>query len=299
MGPLSKIPINSIFQKRQEKSLQQVIDQVVCLIGQRQPITSLYCFGMQSKNTTEFNLLQHKRNASCSNWHLYLLLTSEDIQNNATANLMDFIQKESKGEISITLLCYSPKQIAAANTKHQTFFASIIQSGWLVHGKPSELADLKLTNLPELDSSSIARYSRTRFEIAGKLFESIPSYFDQPLVAGYILHTIMEQFCLGLLYAYLHYHPNHFHIQYLLQLCNLFTDLPEQLFFRNPNFSETLQKILSASYHDLRFRNTDIFLREDVEKLYELCLEFECRAEPLLKNRLSQLNPISNENTEE
>jgi len=299
MEPLSKIPINSFYQKREEKSLQQVIDQVVCLIAQYQLITSLYCFGMQSKNTTEFNMLQHKRNVSSSNWHLYLLLISEDIQNNATANLINFIQKKSQGEITITPLCYNPKQIATSNTKHQTFFASIIQSGWLVHGKPYELADLKLTNLPELDFSSIARYSQTRFEIAGKLFESIPNYFDQPLVAAYMLHTIMEQFCLGLLYAYLHYHPNHFHIQYLLQLCNLFTDLPERLFFRNPNFPEALQKMLSASYHDLRFRNTDIFLTEEVEKLYELCLEFKRQAKLLLENRLSQLNPMSDENTKE
>jgi len=57
--------------------------------------------------------------------------------------------------------------------------------------------------------------------------------------------------------------------------------------------------MLSASYHDLRFRNTDIFPREDVKKLYEICLEFECQAELLLKNRLSQLNPIPNEKTKE
>ncbi len=286
MEPLSKILINSFFQKRQEKSLQQVIDQVVCLIGQYQLITSLYCFGMRSKSNTEFNMLQHKGNASISNWHLYLLLISEELQNNVTANLMDFIQKESQGEITITLLCYSPKQIATANTKHKYFFASIIQSGCLVCGKPYDLADLKLTNLPELDFSSISRYSRTRFKIAGKLLESIPSYLEQPLIAAYMLHTIIEQFCLGLLYAYLHYHPNHFHIQYLLQLCSLFTNIPERLFFLNPNFPKALQKMLSASYHDLRFRNTDIFLREDVEKLYELCLEFKRQAEPLLKNRL-------------
>lgn len=169
----------------------------------------------------------------------------------------------------------------------------------MVYGNTYELADLNLANLPELDFSSIARYSQTRFEIAGKLFESIPNFFDQPLVAAYMLHTIIEQFCLGLLYTYLYYHPRHFHVQYLLQLCSLFTDIPERLFFRNPNYSEALQIMLSASYHDLRFRNTDIFPREDVEKLYGLCLEFECQAEPLLKNRLSQLNPICNENTKE
>lgn len=299
MEPLSKIPINSFFHEAQEKILQQVIDQVVCLIGQYQLITSLYCFGIQSKNTTEFNMLQQKENASSSNWHLYLLLISEELQNNATANLMDLVHKKSQHEITISLLCYGSKQIATSNTKHQTFFASIIQSGWLVYGKPYELADLKLTKLPELDFSSIARYSHTRFKIAGKLLKSIPNFFDQPLVAAYMLHTIIEQFCLGLLYAHLYYHPKHFSIQYLLQLCSLFSDTPERLFFCNPNYAEPLQKILSASYHDLRFRKTDIFLREDVEKLYGLCLEFEFQAEPLLKNRLSQLNPISHENTKE
>lgn len=299
MKPLSNIPLKSFFQEAGEKTLQQVIDQVVYIIEKHQSISALYCFGMKSMSNTEFNVLLHKECASSSHWHFYLLLISDKILNNAIANLMDFMQKESHGEITITLLYYSPKQIATSNTKHQTFFASIIQSGWLVYGKTYELADLNLDNLPELDFSSISRYSQSRFEIAGKLFESIPNFFDQPLVAAYKLHTIIEQFCLGLLYAHLYYHPRHFHIQYLLQLCGLFTDIPERLFFRNPNFSKALQKMLSVRYHDLRFRNTDIFLREDAEKLYGLCLDFECQAEPLLKNRLSQLNPISYENTKE
>lgn len=108
MEPLSNIPLKSFFQEAQEKTLQQVIDQVIYIIEKHQSVSALYCFGMKSMRNTEVNVLLSKECSGSSHWHFYLLLISDKLQNNATANLIDFVQKETHGEITITPLCHNP-----------------------------------------------------------------------------------------------------------------------------------------------------------------------------------------------
>ena len=211
MEPYSKITFNSHEKFNEQETLQQVTNQMIELINKYCEPISLYCFGVRNKTFFSDTLFTIEKKPQKSSWHFYLLLISDHLKSNSTANLLDLVEKDSDGKILLTLLCYRPTQIKSSNNVHLLFFAKVIQSGWLVYGKPYELAELNLANLPALDLKGIATYSQSRIEVAQHLLKLAASS-DSPLIAGTILHSAIEQLCLGMLYTFIHYHPNHFHL---------------------------------------------------------------------------------------
>lgn len=294
MEPYSKITFNSHEKFCEQETLQQVTNQMIEIINKHCEPISLYCFSVSNKTSFSDTLFTNEEKSQNSSWHFYLLLISDHLKSNTTANLMDLVEKDSDGKILLSLLCYSPKQIKSSNNEHLLFFAKVIQSGWLVYGKPYELAELNLTNLPELDIKRITAYSQSRIEVVQYLLK-LAAFSDSPIIAATILHSVVEQLCLGLLYSFLHYHPNHFHPNYLLKLCSLFSTAPEKFFLQNPGYSEILQKMLNTSRHDLRFRNPDIYSKNDLDSLKSICHAFSEAMIPCIENKLNELKKMSHE----
>lgn len=286
MKALTNIGIYLTKNVQGQKTLQQVINEVLSLLLKQVSLEAIYSFGFESNFNTKENIFQENCQIK-THWQLNLLLIGEN-HPNATADLADIIYQHTKGEVSLFLLCYSRKQIAHANNRHKHLFAKIIRSGWLVYGKSQELAPLKLANLPDLDYKGIITYSENRLNIAGNLLKQIPIFFDQPLVAAYMLHSVVEQLCLAILYAFIHYHPKQFHIQYLLQLCKsccgLEDKIPVSLFEQEQN-----NQLLKTSVSDLRFRSTNIFTSQEVKTAYAYCKEFFDQLTPIINNQLQTL----------
>lgn len=291
MEPYSKITFNSHEKFCEQETLQQVTNQMIEIIKKYYEPISMFCFGVQNKTSFTDTLFTIEEKPQKPSWHFYLLIISDHLKSNITANLMDLVEKDSDGKILSSLLCYSPTQIKSSNNEHLLFFAKVIQSGWLVYGTPYELAELNLANLPALDIKGITSYSQSRIEVAQNLLE-LAGCSGSPLIAGTLLHSVIEQLCLGLLYSILHYHPNHFHLNYLLKLCSLISTVPDKYFLQNPGYSQTLQKMLNTSRHDLRFRNTDIFSTKEIEVLISLCSAFSEAVIPSIENKLNELNKM-------
>nr|WP_298331965.1 hypothetical protein [uncultured Christiangramia sp.] len=288
MEPYSKITFNSHQNFCEQETLQQVTNQMIETLKKYCQPLSLYFYGIQNRYFYTDTLFNYKVCPQNFKWHFYVLLIADYLKANDTANLMDLVEKNSDGKISLSLFCYSPTQIKSSNNEHLHFFAKVIQSGWLVYGKPYELVELNLTNLPALDTKGITNYSETRIKIAQDLLQLI-SHSDSPVIAATLIHSVVEQLCLGTLYAFLYYHPNHFHLNYLLKLCSLFSTAPDQFFLQNAGYSETLQRMLNISRHDLRFRNTDIYSKNDLNALKSICIGFSEALIPCIEERLNEL----------
>src|SRR5690606_41588957 len=56
---------------------------------------------------------------------------------------------------------------------------------------------------------------------------------------------LVEQLCIALIYKYMHYHPTHFHLGYLFDLCKSFTNIGEEIFPRQSEEDQELFQILS------------------------------------------------------
>lgn len=293
MKALTNIGIYSTRNVQEQRTLQQVINEILPILLKQISLEAIYCFGFESHSNTNQNIIFQEDSLSKTQWQLNLLLIGEN-RPNATADLADIAYQHFKGNIRLLLLCYSPRQIALSNNKHKHLFAKIIRSGWLVYGKSRELASLGLANLPDVDYKGIITYTENRLNIAGGLLKQMPLFFDQPLVTAYMLRSVVEQLCLSILYAFIHYHPKQFHIQYLFQLCKSCCELEDKIpviLFEQERFN----KLLKTSVSDLRFRSTKIFTSQEVKTAYAYCRDFFDQLTPVINNQLQNLKLKINE----
>jgi hypothetical protein len=271
------------------KTIQQVFNEVVQILLKYTDLDAIYCFGFQSLSLNKQTVLADTFYKKEKKWEFGLLLIGKNIPVNSTANLADFVTQQLEGKIKLSLLCYSPKQIALSNNEHRHLFKRIIQSGWLIYGNPHELIKLNLTNLPDLNYKGIIEYTQNRMTIANGLLKNASLFYDQPLTCAYMVHTTIEQVLLAILYVYIHYHPNQFHIQYLLQLCTSCCNLSENIFSNALFELEIFKKLFKTNNNDLRFRSIDIYSKEDVKLFYQCGLSFKDQLEPLLQKRIFKL----------
>ena len=296
MKVLTNIGIYPADKVEVQQTVQQVLNDALQILLKHVNLQAVYCFGFESKCHFMQNMIIEANRQNHRQWQLNLLLIGENIPFNSTANLADIVKQQYKGEISLILLCFSPKEIAKSKIEHKHLFDKIIRSGWLIYGDPQELALLRLDNLPDLDFKGIITYTRNRLGIAEGLLENAPLFFNQPLVASYVLRNTIEQLCLGILYAFIHYHPNQFNVQYLVQLCKSCCGLPAPVFSDSLFQEKEFKGLLKTSASDLRFRSTDRFSKKEVQLLYQNVLAFKEEVATILQERISQLNFKAHEN---
>jgi hypothetical protein len=271
------------------KTIQQVFNEVVQILLKYTDLDAIYCFGFQSHSLNKQTVLGDTFYKKEKKWEFSLLLMGKNIPANSTANLADLVTQQLGGKIKLSLLCYTPKQIALSNNEHRHLFKKIIQSGWLIYGNPHELVKLNLTNLPDLNYKGIIEFTQNRMTIANGFIKNAPLFYDQPLTCAYLVRTAIKQVLLAILYAYIHYHPNQFHIQYLLQLCTNCCNLSENIFPNTLLELEICKKLFKTYHNDLRFRSTDIYSKEDVKLFYQCSLSFKDQVEPLIHKRIFKL----------
>ena len=296
MKVLTNIEIYPTDKVEVQQTIQQVLNDVLQILLKHANLEAVYCFGFESYCHSRQNMIKEGNRQNHQHWQINLLLIGKDIPFNSTADLADIVYQQSKRKISLLLLCYRPKEIAKCKIEHKHFFAKIIQSGWLIYGEPPELAQPMLNNLPDLNYKGIITYTRNRLGIAEGLLENAQLFFDQPLVAAYFLRNTTEQLCLGILYAFIYYHPNQFNVLYLAKLCKSSCGLPVSVFPDNLFQGEKFKRLLKTSASDLRFRSTDRFSKKEVQLLYQNVLSFKEQVATVLQERISQLNSKAYEN---
>jgi hypothetical protein len=92
--------------------------------------------------------------------------------------------------------------------------------------------------------------------------------------------------------VFLGYHPNHYALSYLFNLCSIFTQLPEEIFPRNTKENELLYKLLTTNFHTLRHAKTNYHGFTYTELLSKRCSEFIERAEIIAADELKKLHTI-------
>ncbi|MGI0105619.1 hypothetical protein [Salinimicrobium sp. WS361] len=296
MKALTNIGIYPADKVEVQETIQQVLNDVLQILLKHVNLQAVYCFGFESKCYFMQNMIIEANRQNHRQWQLNSLLIGENIPFNSTANLADIVKQQYKGEISLILLFFSPREIAKSKIEHKHFFAKIIRSGWLIYGEHPELAFPELDNFPDLDYNSIISYTRNRLSIAEGLLENAGLFFDLPLVAAYMLRNTIEQLCLGILYAFIHYHPNQFNVQYLVQLCKSCCGLPAPVFPDSLFQEKEFKGLLKTSASALRFHSTDRFSKKEVQLLYQNVLAFKGQVAPILQERISQLNSKAHEN---
>lgn len=107
-----------------------------------------------------------------------------------------------------------------------------------------------------------------------------------------IMHYALEQVCMGLLYVYWEYKPQHYALPYLLHLCSHFTQLPQTLFPKETYGLHRMYYMLCNAQHIMRFKALNEFSERDTDKAYNRCEQFFCEARDLGEQKLTQLKEL-------
>ncbi|OYX26949.1 MAG: hypothetical protein B7Z06_04915 [Flavobacteriales bacterium 32-35-8] len=106
------------------------------------------------------------------------------------------------------------------------------------------------------------------------------------------MHYAMEQICLGLLYAFWEFKPQHYALSYMLHLCSHFSNLPQTIFPKETYGLHRMHYILCNVHHIMRFKAENEFSDRDSDKAFNRCELFYDEAQSLGDKYLEQLKEI-------
>ncbi|MEN3324941.1 hypothetical protein VP395_14475 [Mariniflexile soesokkakense] len=106
------------------------------------------------------------------------------------------------------------------------------------------------------------------------------------------MHYAMEQICLGLLYAFWEFKPQHYSLSYMLDLCSHFTNLPQTMFPKETYGLHRMHYILCNVQNIIRFKTNNEFSDRDSDKAYNRCEQFFEKAMDIGNKQMEELKKI-------
>ncbi|MEC3905966.1 hypothetical protein VOI54_02940 [Tamlana sp. 2201CG12-4] len=107
-----------------------------------------------------------------------------------------------------------------------------------------------------------------------------------------IMHYALEQVCMGLLYVFWEFKPNHYSLSYLLHLCSHFSQLPQTIFPKETYGLHRIYYMLCNAHHIMRFKPQNEFSDMDTDKAYNRCERFYDEAKVLGETHLEHLKKL-------
>tara|TARA_R110000868_G_scaffold409765_2_gene695961 strand:- start:22502 stop:23374 length:873 start_codon:yes stop_codon:yes gene_type:complete len=107
-----------------------------------------------------------------------------------------------------------------------------------------------------------------------------------------IMHYALEQICLGLLYLFWKFEPQHYSLSYMLHLCSHFCGLPDTIFPKETYGLHRIRYILCNVHHIMRFKAQNEFSYRDSDKAHNRCERFYNEAKRLGGAQLEYLKEL-------
>ena len=245
---------------------------------------SIYVFGTRSISTVQPE--------TENNHYDIVVFTKRSVTGSHLANE---IRERTNKEITATVLVHNTKHLATKQRSQQCFFDQVLR-----HGQRLALDKLNvpyiLNHHPERDLETDARFWHKCVAVAQFNIHAAKDSPQQEVTLCKIalLNCACVQAALGLIRMFLGYTPNEFGLNYLLQLCGHFTDLPTQVFDRETPEAVKRYKMLCAPPSMLLHWTRLDADEEDFEILLDNCQSFLDRAGVVATvelNRLQTLKP--------
>ncbi|WP_147676331.1 hypothetical protein [Algibacter pacificus] len=115
---------------------------------------------------------------------------------------------------------------------------------------------------------------------------------EDSLVMLSTMHYALEQICLGLLYLFWEFGPQHYSLSYMLHLCSHFSQLPQTIFPKETYGLHRTYYILCNAHHVMRFKAKNEFTYKDTDKAYNRCIHFYEEAMTLGEKQLEHLREL-------
>ncbi|MCF0055360.1 HEPN domain-containing protein [Dyadobacter sp. CY356] len=219
-------------------------------------VESIFCFGKRIFSNTRTSLFSVAEVDQTHQVHYDLLIITSAEPVNNPADLQSVINADTKSGCSVLLLAYSVESATRALRLNNRFFHKTMHQSTQIYRKQGFIQldamqdyDLANTSL-NCDLNWKQRYFRA--EAFMDAAECIWIDQDETVVLSLISQAV-EQLCLGLIYAFLGYHPKQHSLHHLMDLCNNFTKEVDHIFPRQTEQDRNIFSVLNKSSSSARF----------------------------------------------
>jgi len=228
--------------------------------------------------------------------HYYLLVFVKAIPNNGQADIAYSISQETEGRCKATLLIHTMKSARGDKAGQRYFFQNAINGGTLFFENRNGKFPFDIAIKTERNADKLRKYWQNRTCIALALLEAEFTIdndnVDELKVS--MLHQAVEQLCLGLIFVFLGYRPNHFALGYLFDLCDLFTPLASDFFPRKAKEEAAIFKELGRHASQLRHSSLRFQYGNNTMLLERRCKSFYKSAVQLGEEEMERIDKLSN-----
>jgi hypothetical protein len=165
-----------------------------------------------------------------------------------------------------------------------------------VYERENKPPNIAFEEVPKRNIDYIRSYWKNRNIIADNFLKGQyhVDYTNTGEVQESMLHITVEQICLGLINVFLGYHPNHFSLAYLFEICEIFAPLTSEIFPRTTSEDKKLFELLKTHQGSLRWGSLKKSCRVDTELLAKKCKLFHEQACELVEAELERIENLYN-----
>lgn len=273
--------------------LTTVLNQSSEVIRQFITTSAIYCFASKTETATMLNAFGNESGKTATSHHIYLLVFTEETKINATADLADLIAGTIPN-CRATLLLHKTTSLRHLTANQKWCFKHMVDNSIDVYVNNTSPPYLHLDKEPVRKPEWSRAYWNDRLRIANTYLESERQMevWGMECVQHSMLHVAVEQVCLGIIEVVLGYHPNHYALNYLLDLCSICTTLPNEIFPRTTEEDQLLYRLLTTNFHTLRHAKCNFHGFTYTELLSKRCSEFIERAQIEMANELERITIV-------
>lgn len=256
--------------------------------------SGIYCFGEKKQSQTVQNPFQKTTSIEEEHTHFYLLVFANEYITNAVADISDIIKTKTEGRYTVTLLIHKAISVQYYTSHKLHFFHKVLKEGYVVYEHHTVPPNIAFDETPKCNISYMRNHWNNRNKIA-ETFLGIENQLDDTnteIIQEVMLHTVVEQTCLGLIDVFLGYRPDHFSLGYLFDLCEVFCSLTSDIFPRTTEEDKKLFALLKTNPSSLRWAllKTSHFLNTEI--LERRCNLFHERACGLIECEFERLENL-------
>lgn len=253
------------------------LQEILTLIVEHLSPDQIYLFGNKLLRSERASLFALDQNCQSGKLHFDLLVISS--VPNPYNNIQSLVNKNAD-KVTLNLLIHSQKEAVKRlqgdnNENRNRFFETVFRDGLLLYSKTPFFDRTAIQSDNHLIHEHAAPYCKIRFQrglafldasraIKGNLYE----------VELALLSQGVEQVCLGLIYAFWGYIPNHHSLTHLLDICKTFLPNGEMYLPGQTDYKRSLFSLLCNSHSSVRFSVGKPIGANDFEDLRLRCTGF-------------------------
>ena len=203
--------------------------------------SSIYCFGEKNQMQARYNPFKEFVSDHKENTHYYLMVLTDEYIINAVADISDSIKTKTEGRYTVTLLIFKAKYGHSLPPNQMYFYHQVLTKGYKVYERENIPIIISIDESPKRKIDSVRSYWKNRNIVAETFLTNMNQidYSNTAFVQESMMHVAVEQICLGLINVFLDYHPDHFSMAYLFDICEIFTPLTSDIFPRTRSEEHT------------------------------------------------------------